>query len=132
MQREVRASGLHGPPHCGRAHVTICHVSPQSCRGTRYSKKRVLKSPLDRSPELSRPSSRCVANQASQFLRGRLGETGVARRSVGSHSPHFENSTDSLRNVSRLSSCYSRVYNPWKSPWKASNNFIQVAVSGPR
>ncbi|CAJ1058765.1 Hypothetical predicted protein [Xyrichtys novacula] len=41
VSKKVRASGLHDPPHCGQAHVTICHVSPHSCRGTRCSKKRL-------------------------------------------------------------------------------------------
>lgn len=38
----------------------------------------------------------------------------------------------SLRNVSWLSSCYSRVYNPWRSPPKAPENYSQLTVFNQR
>lgn len=91
--RKVRVSGLHDPPHCGQAHVTICHVSPHSCRRTRCSKKR-----LYNLPDPPRPAARPIRAQLSQGGDWGvgfpvLGEVGSPRRSVGSDSPHFGNST---------------------------------------
>ena len=44
------------------------------------------------------------------------------------HSAALWKQHDSHRNVSWSSSRYSRVYNPWKSPWNASDNWLRAAA----
>lgn len=122
---------------------TICHIaarrmSPSAMfrhtpAAARDARRSAYEKSFERDPDLGRRrrkelAPRRLVKRTSQFVLGCLVELGgpeVCWLPLGAlwkqHGSH--------RIVSRLSPCYSRVYNPRKSPWKAPNNFLQVAVS---
>lgn len=53
---KVRASGLYDPPHCGQAHVTICHVSAAAPPHTMLEEAAIK--PSQRGPELGRSATK--------------------------------------------------------------------------
>ena len=98
---KVRASGLHDPPHCGQAHVTICHVSAAAAaHDARRSGYKTLP---------ARPGARSIRHQVPEN-KLESGFPGVGWSCVSSAVCRLQPAAlwkqhDSLRNASCLSSC---------------------------
>lgn len=98
-----------------------------SRRGTRCSHKRRQNSSFHRGPQLGwaspRPRGRRrESHRAETRPPKKSGVSSVLSRL------HFKNSTT----LAALSCCRFRVYNPWKSPPKPTQNSFQVYVFRPR
>lgn len=89
-----KSSGLRAPPHCGRARVTICHVSPHDAGRSAYASGSPPRPPRGGergAPPVGRRSS--PVSRAGGGCAGPPGES-VAEGGGGlSRSPHFENTT---------------------------------------